>query len=79
MRAEDLRSLGEGHPDDEAELEGVVEGEPVNGVESGLNDGEEGVDNPVLSSRISITTFELLPLTSRNLRSTTGCHQPCRW
>ena len=43
-----LPSLGKCHPQDEHELEDVVEGEPVDGVDGGLNDGEEGVGDPVL-------------------------------
>jgi len=40
-------SLGKGHPQDEDELEGVVEGEPVDGVDSALENGQEGVGDPV--------------------------------
>jgi len=40
-------SLGESHPEDEDELEGVVEWEPVNSVDSALEDGQEGIDDPV--------------------------------
>jgi len=40
-------SLGKGHPEDENELEDVVEWEPVNGVDQALNHCEEGVDNPI--------------------------------
>jgi len=39
--------LGESHPQNKDELEGVVEGEPVNGTDSTLEDVQEGVDNPV--------------------------------
>ena len=54
MAAVDLRgcgyllSLRESHIHDEDELEGVVEWEPVSGVDSGLKHGQEGVDDPVL-------------------------------
>lgn len=44
-------SLGKCHPEDEHELEDVVEGEPVNGVDGGLNDGQEGVGDPVLFAK----------------------------
>lgn len=40
--------LGESHPEDKDELEDVVEWEPVDGVNSGLDNGQEGVDDPVL-------------------------------
>jgi len=40
-------SLGKGHPEDEDELEGIVEGEPVHGVDGTLEDGQESVDDPV--------------------------------
>lgn len=43
----DLRSLGEGHPQDQNELEGVVEGEPVDSVNSALKHGQERVNDPV--------------------------------
>jgi len=39
--------LWEGEPEDEGELEEVVEWEPVGGVEAGFNDAEEGEGNPV--------------------------------
>jgi len=39
--------LGESHPEDQDELEDVVEGEPVGGVDGALNDGQESKDNPV--------------------------------
>lgn len=39
---------GKCHPEDEHKLEDVVEGEPVDGVDSRLNDGKEGVGDPVL-------------------------------
>lgn len=44
----DLPSLGQSKPKNEDELEGVVEGEPVNGIDSALEDGEECENNPVL-------------------------------
>jgi len=46
---QDLSSigLGEGHPKDEDELEGVVEWEPVDSIDHALEDGEEGVNDPV--------------------------------
>ena len=43
-----LPSLGKCHPEDEHKLEDVVEGEPVDGVDGRLNDGQEGVGDPVL-------------------------------
>jgi hypothetical protein len=39
--------LGERHPQNEDELEDVVEGEPVGGIDGTLNNSEEGVNNPV--------------------------------
>jgi len=39
--------LGKGHPENEDELESVVEREPVNGVHSALENCQEGVDNPI--------------------------------
>lgn len=39
--------LGKRHPEDQDELEDVVEGEPVSGADGTLNDGQESVDNPV--------------------------------
>lgn len=46
---DDLGTTGlrKSHPQDEDELEGVVEGEPVDSVDSTLEDGQECVDNPV--------------------------------
>ena len=43
-----LLGLRESHPHDEDELEGVVEWEPVGGVDHGFDDGGEGVYDPVL-------------------------------
>jgi len=40
-------SLGKSHPEDEDELEGVVEGEPVAGVDGALENGQEGKCYPV--------------------------------
>lgn len=40
-------SLGKSHPHDQDELENVVEGEPVSGADSALNDSQESEDNPV--------------------------------
>jgi hypothetical protein len=40
-------SLGKRHPEDQNKLEGVVEGEPVHGADSALEDRQEGIDNPV--------------------------------
>ena len=48
MRGAYLPSLGKCHPEDEHKLEDVVEGEPVYGVDGRLNDGQEGVGDPVL-------------------------------
>lgn len=42
-----LPSLGEGHPENKDELEGVVEGEPVDGVDGALDDGQESKSDPV--------------------------------
>jgi len=39
--------LGKSHPEDQDELEGVVEGEPIHSVDGTLKDGQEGVDDPV--------------------------------
>ena len=50
-RCWDVLGLWEGHPHDEDEFEGVVEWEPVGGVDDGLSDREAGVDNPVLLMR----------------------------
>jgi len=49
---------GEGHPQDQNELEDVVEGEPIDGVDEALKDGEESIDNPVCQplSIISLAT-----------------------
>jgi len=46
---DDLSSTShwEGHPEDEHELENVVEWEPVDGVDNALNHCEESIDNPV--------------------------------
>lgn len=40
--------LWESKPKGEEELEGVVEWEPVDGVDQGLEDGEEAENDPVL-------------------------------
>jgi len=40
-------SLREGHPEDEDELEGVVEWEPVDGADSAFKDCQEGINDPV--------------------------------
>ena len=45
---QDLLGLRECHVHDEHELECVVEGEPVRGVDGRLKDGQEGVGDPVL-------------------------------
>lgn len=39
--------LGQGHPQHEHKLEGVVEGEPVDDRQGRFDDGEEGVGDPV--------------------------------
>jgi len=39
--------LRQSHPDEEDKLEGVVEGEPVDGVDSTLEDGQEGESDPI--------------------------------
>lgn len=51
----DLLGLWESHVHDEDELEGVVEGEPVDSVDHGFEDGEEGVDDPVLVRIIPVS------------------------
>jgi hypothetical protein len=43
-----LPSLRESKPEDKNELEGVVEGEPVNGANGALEDGQERENDPVL-------------------------------
>lgn len=70
-----IPSLGECHPEDEHELEDVVEGEPVDGVDGRLNDGEEGVGDPVLQAGCQRTVAQSMRWS--NSRSTTGCHRPC--
>jgi len=46
---DDLGSVGdwESHPEDQDELEHIVEGEPVDSIDHALDDCEEGIDNPV--------------------------------
>jgi len=39
--------LGKSHPEDEDELEGVVEGEPVDGINCAFEESQEGINNPV--------------------------------
>jgi len=39
--------LGKSHPKDEDELEGVVEGEPVDGVDSAFKDSQESINDPI--------------------------------
>jgi len=39
--------LGKSHPENEDELEGVVEWEPVDSADSALENSQEGIDNPV--------------------------------
>jgi len=39
--------LGKSHPEDEDELEGVVEWEPVDGVDGALKEAQESINNPV--------------------------------
>ena len=51
----DVPGLGKSHPHDEDKLEGVVEREPVGGIDHGLKDGQEGIDDPVLHS-VSVNT-----------------------
>lgn len=57
----DLLGLRQSHVHNEDELEGVVEGEPVGGVDGGFEDGEEGVDDPVLVTDASAPMPYLLP------------------
>jgi hypothetical protein len=45
-----LPSLGKCHPEDKHKLKDVVEGEPVDGVDGRLNNGQEGVGDPVLGA-----------------------------
>ena len=45
---EDLREHGQREPQEEDELESVVEGEPINDAEQALKDGEKGENDPVL-------------------------------
>lgn len=52
--AQDLPSLWKSHPENEDELEDVVEREPVDGVDSRLKNGQEGIDNPVLYHIVSV-------------------------
>ena len=53
-----LLSLWESHVHDEDKLEGVVEWEPVGGVDERLDDGEAGVDDPVLFTTQSACTVQ---------------------
>lgn len=53
-----LPSLGKCHPKDEHKLEDVVEGEPVDSVDSRLNDSQEGVGDPVLRTQF-VSTCQL--------------------
>jgi len=39
--------LGKSHPQNKDKLEGVVKGEPVDGVDSALKDSQERIDHPV--------------------------------
>jgi len=62
-RAEDNLSAvghGQGHPQDQDELEDVVEGEPVNGINDALKDSEESINDPVRQPLciISLVTTE---------------------
>jgi len=50
-------SLGKGHPENEDELEGEVEWEPVDSVDSALKDGQEGIDDPVRQPLSVIARF----------------------
>lgn len=43
----DLPGLGKSHPQGQDELEGVVEWEPVNGVDGALENGQEAESDPV--------------------------------
>lgn len=63
-----LPSLGEGHPENEDELEGVVEWEPVDGVDGALEDGQESESDPVSQPllRVSVKTGQA---TTRSLLS----------
>jgi len=63
---DDLGPIGHGksHPQNQDELEHVVEGEPVDGIDHALQDGEEGIDNPVCQ-----------PLCVIHLVSTEQCFQ----
>jgi len=59
-RAEDnlgTAGLRKSHPENENELEGVVEWEPIDGVDSALKDSQEGIDNPVSQPLSIIARF----------------------
>ena len=80
----DLLGLGKRHPQDKDELEGVVEGEPVDSVDSRLNDGQESVDNPVLESGIAMSVIcslveSFFLCLEIDIRSTIGCRRPWWW
>jgi hypothetical protein len=51
---EDERELGKAEPEDQAELEDVVEGQPVGDAKRTLEDGEESEKDPVaVASHVS--------------------------
>ena len=50
--AQDVPEVGQGEPQEEDELEGEVEREPVDNVHQVLKDRQEGKDNPVLRHTI---------------------------
>jgi len=54
----------EGHPEDQNELEYIVKRKPVDSIDQALEDGEEGIDNPVCQ-----------PLSVIDLVSTEECIQ----
>ena len=58
-RADDLPGDWEREPEDEDKLEGVVEGEPVNGANGAFKDSQESINNPVLLPFISRKLFAM--------------------
>ena len=57
-RAEDAPSDWEREPEDENELERIVEGEPVYGADSTLKDGQESIDHPILQKSLAAVCCE---------------------
>jgi len=69
-----LPSNWECEPKDKNELESVVEWEPVDGVDSTFEDGEEREDDPVLQKTISLGH---LTGTKESLLLATEYRRPC--